>query len=152
MRALRNVLFSNLGLRKFSTFGVFQNYILHLIFRYLNSATDFLPIDINFNVKIKGYDVSYFYQNIVKPHYLQNFEKLILLRTHYFKNRVPYLLISEVNYQPHTTTTTYLYIISVCKNVSIKIVISVKKAISIFKKEYRAHTEETISKIVLFYL
>ena len=57
---LRNALFSNLGLRKFSTFWKFQNYFLHLIFRYLNSATDFLPIDINFNVK--GYDVSYFYQ------------------------------------------------------------------------------------------
>ena len=31
-----------------------------IIFGYLNSATDFLPIDINFNVK--GYGVSYFYQ------------------------------------------------------------------------------------------
>jgi len=61
MRALRNALISNLGLRKFSTFWKFQNSFLHLIFRYLNSASNFLPIDINFNVKIKCYDVSYFY-------------------------------------------------------------------------------------------
>ena len=54
--------FKSWGLRKFSTFWKFQNYFLHLIFSYLNSARDFLSIDINFNVKIKGYDVSYFYQ------------------------------------------------------------------------------------------
>ena len=28
---------------------------------YLNSARDFPPIDVNFNVKIKGYVVPYFY-------------------------------------------------------------------------------------------
>ena len=39
-----------------------QNSFLHLFFRYLISARDFLPIVINFNVKIKGYDVSHFYQ------------------------------------------------------------------------------------------
>ena len=62
MRALRNALFSNLGLRKF------QNSFLHLIFRYLNSARDFLHIDINFNVKFKCYDVSYFYQFYYHDH------------------------------------------------------------------------------------
>jgi len=31
---------------------------LHLVFGYLNSAGDFLPIGINFNVKVKCYDVS----------------------------------------------------------------------------------------------
>ena len=48
-------------LRKFSTFWKFQNSFLHIIFRYLNSARDFLSFDINFNVKIKCYAVSYFY-------------------------------------------------------------------------------------------
>ena len=37
-------------------------YLVPLIFRYLNSARDFISIDINFNVKIKGYGVSYFYR------------------------------------------------------------------------------------------
>ena len=64
MRALRNALFSNLGLRKFSTFWKFQNSFLHLIFRYLNSARDIHPIDINFNVKIKCYDLSYYYRSM----------------------------------------------------------------------------------------
>ena len=35
---------------------------LKYVSRYLNSGRDFLSIDINFNVKIKGYDLSYFYQ------------------------------------------------------------------------------------------
>ena len=67
MRALRNTLFSNLGLIKFSTFWKFQNSFLHLIFRYLNSARDFLPIDINFNVKIKCYGVPYLYLHFWCP-------------------------------------------------------------------------------------
>ena len=56
MRALRNALFSNLGLRKVATFRKFQNYFLNLLFTYFNSAKDFLAIDINLNVKIKEYE------------------------------------------------------------------------------------------------
>ena len=61
MRPLINALFTNLGLRQFSTVGKIHISFLYLIFRSLNSETDFLSIDIHFNVNIKGYHVSYFY-------------------------------------------------------------------------------------------
>ena len=61
IRPFRHAFFSNLGIRKLPTVSEMRNYFLHLIFRYLNSARDFLPIDINFNVKIKGYGVPYNY-------------------------------------------------------------------------------------------
>ena len=35
------------------------------IFRYLNSGRDFLPIDINFNVKIKGYETVQFRSDLM---------------------------------------------------------------------------------------
>ena len=48
-------------LENVSTFWIFQIYFLYLSFRYFKSAIDFLSIDINFDVKIKGYNVAYFY-------------------------------------------------------------------------------------------
>jgi len=42
MRELRNVLYSNLLLLKFSTYWNFRHCFLHLIFRYLNAARDFI--------------------------------------------------------------------------------------------------------------
>ena len=55
MKALTNATFTNFGLRKFTTFSHFQISFLHLIFIYLKSVTDVLPIDINFTDKINGY-------------------------------------------------------------------------------------------------
>ena len=42
----RIALFTNLGLRQYEHYENFKNF-LYLIFRYLNSAKDFLPIDKN---------------------------------------------------------------------------------------------------------
>ena len=52
MSAVRNAQISYLGLRKFATFGKFQMYFLNLILTFLKSATDFLALNINVNVKI----------------------------------------------------------------------------------------------------
>ena len=50
------------------------------MFRYLNAARDFHPIDINVNVKIKWYDLSYYYRQwILKLSFLYLYFKRLKL-------------------------------------------------------------------------
>ena len=84
MRALGNTLCSNLEDWKCLTDWKVQNYSLHLLFIFSNSARDVLPIDINFNGKSKSSDVPYLYPNLgPRENVLASKAKTYLMPAHF---------------------------------------------------------------------